>query len=723
MNRTLSILISLGLTLSSVQAADGLFKLDQRIGTKRLRIMAGAEDAHKVSIPKTFLSKKHLFYLTVTATSDASLDMGIMSDVSYVSQEIEGSAVKVKLAAKVVGDPRSQVGQEVASFQAEVVGDAVKVDLSTDMAFRTEGGIYKAESPAVTRDIELTDSRLSYTQVFEMKNVEPASPDAPETITMGIRVYMIERENSGYQPKEYPAADRTKLGFFALSTFQGVFDNFPAGDYAMRWDISKPITYVLHPSVPEIYRTRISNAVLSWNKVFKATKGVEPVRVEISDDENLLPGDPDKSVVYWFGGNVPKMFLGQARPMTDPRTGEIFTSYVLLTESEFNGAVQNDQMFDMIRQAGQKKSQPVNLAFGNGMKILVLARCELLQNAGISQLLQLEDKFDPAAILARLMDNTVTHEVGHSLGLRHNFIGSADLVNHAADEDCTSVMDYVDAAHSPRTPQGYDFKAIAYGYDGQVPEEFNKTYAYASDEHAPTNPDANPHDLGEPYAHYTGLYRTFRRARMSIPQLNDPNLFGALMGMATGALPKFLGVPNHNRYQEAAEFFKKVLDSTGPAAEAGGTGGQPAMEIAPELAAAKNMAERSALFQALASHQEITYAPALQMELLKRIKTSFVDPEKTELFPVRIAAITGFIGFGQIGIMSLIQSVKEIAEFVEANPEAATIQQEMAILQIIQQLMQQGGGKEGIANMSPLAIRDLLSKELRDVTLTVQTGE
>ena len=70
--------------------------------------------------------------------------------------------------------------------------------------------------------------------------------------------------------------------------------------------------------------------------------------------------------------------------------------------------------------------------------------------------------------------NTVVHEVGHTLGLRHNFIAAED--GHSSVMAYEELMDTTDPAnpkfggHLRLTPGAYDRYAIKYGYT-QLPNE------------------------------------------------------------------------------------------------------------------------------------------------------------------------------------------------------------------------------------------------------------
>ncbi|MGP1346968.1 MAG: zinc-dependent metalloprotease, partial [Phycisphaerales bacterium] len=152
----------------------------------------------------------------------------------------------------------------------------------------------------------------------------------------------------------------------------------------------------------------------------------------------------------------------------------------------------------------------------------------------------------PADLVADNIIALVAHEVGHVLGLRHNFAGSAWMSASAIDEytdraqepPATSVMDYIGTfIAEPGKPQGvyntvrvgaYDRWAIAYGYMHADEDELAEHLAmsvmpehrYMTDEdvYSP-DPTAMRYDFGSDPVE--GRQRQFRRIDFLRQQLLD----------------------------------------------------------------------------------------------------------------------------------------------------------------------------------------------------------
>lgn len=162
---------------------------------------------------------------------------------------------------------------------------------------------------------------------------------------------------------------------------------------------------------------------------------------------------------------------------------------------------------------------------------------------------------------------TFVHEVGHNLGLRHNFAGSEDIDNFYSPEELkplgvkthyrfSSVMDYPYGDVEPLRVLGkYDIAALRFGYSRKV-ETANgelldiettledlvnsnaaelKAFGYCTDEHVAPNPNCNRFDRGtnliEITQHYIDSYEEryrlvhFRNQRADFSLADDHSLY------------------------------------------------------------------------------------------------------------------------------------------------------------------------------------------------------
>ncbi len=202
----------------------------------------------------------------------------------------------------------------------------------------------------------------------------------------------------------------------------------------------KPIIYYLDPGTPEPIRSALLDGARWWSQAFEAAGFRNAFRVE------MLPADADPmdiryNLIEWIHRSTRGWSYGEA--ITDPRTGEIIKGQVSLGSLR----VRQDFLIAQGLIAKYEQGQPVD------------PRMEQMALARLRQL--------------------AAHEVGHMLGLQHNFAASA--------HDRASVMDYpppfvtlnaagdIDLRNAYATGIGeWDKIAIRYGYSqfasGVTPE-------------------------------------------------------------------------------------------------------------------------------------------------------------------------------------------------------------------------------------------------------------
>jgi hypothetical protein len=178
---------------------------------------------------------------------------------------------------------------------------------------------------------------------------------------------------------------------------------------AARSEVVKPIVYYLDPGTPEPIRSALLEGARWWAEAFEAAGFLNAYRVE------LLPPDADMqdvryNTIQWVHRATRGWSYGSS--VTDPRTGEIIKGHVTLGSLR----VRQDYLIAEGLLAPHEAGKPVS----SEMERMALARLRQLS----------------------------AHEVGHTLGLAHNFMAST--VNLA------SVMDYPHPRVKLRTDRTID---------------------------------------------------------------------------------------------------------------------------------------------------------------------------------------------------------------------------------------------------------------------------
>ncbi len=273
-----------------------------------------------------------------------------------------------------------------------------------------------------------------------------------------------------------------------------------------KWDINKPITFHLSRNTPAEMVQPLTDAVLYWNKVFKEVAGKEPLRVEMLP-EGVDLYTPGYNIIQWMDNDVAG--AAYADMEVDPLTGETLRANVYMPSIFANSAINDgyDNLLEMVANTNKEAK-----AHAHGPKVSLKnfstahVECNRHANEQIAQLaFQAKEmiadaeksgvKIDIEAIIKRFRDDTVretvAHEVGHTLGLRHNFAGSTyttvNSTNHAqlfrmyfltgnlveSQKLGSSLMDYNVPTFAAMiganirlgfTPLAYDLAAMKWGY-------------------------------------------------------------------------------------------------------------------------------------------------------------------------------------------------------------------------------------------------------------------
>ncbi|HQR71508.1 MAG TPA: zinc-dependent metalloprotease, partial [Burkholderiaceae bacterium] len=308
-----------------------------------------------------------------------------------------------------------------------------------------------------------------------------------------------------------PRLADSRIGHFATPKvdFSDESKISPVRFYVQRWRLEKkdpsaavsepvkPITFWLSNEIPEKHREPIRLGILEWNKAFEKIGYKDAIVVlQQPDDADFDLGETQYSSVRWMTTATPS--FGAIGPtQVDPRTGEILdadigwdasqTRNVRALKSE--GVVSYQPMYDAA--TGNVRTEAIGSADGRLCTYHDLAAREV----GFAlALLEARGEFDPDSpeadrLVAEFLKDVTMHEVGHTLGLRHNFRASItstqqQLSNRSYAERyglTGSVMEYSpvnlalkgepQGAYFTPTLGAYDFWAIEYAYKPIAPEQ------------------------------------------------------------------------------------------------------------------------------------------------------------------------------------------------------------------------------------------------------------
>ena len=408
-----------------------------------------------------------------------------------------------------------------------------------------------------------------------------SSESGDEPITLFLRFFFKRHlPSESYKPRVYSDQDNSKFGFFRTKVKTLTQYQEPVSvDVINRHDLTKTITYYIHPLMPEKFREAVREGILSWNDVFEATNGVRPIEV-LDGEASQLPSDIRYKVIYWVDHITPGSGGGAYGPSTcDPMTGEILDGDVVIFGRQWVASLSKQfreaQAAAQAATAGSKTDDaaitamakqdrtPLTISFSGGVTWEFEARgfdpdldkmaAAMLQSDGRPE--------DLDTFLCQYFKGVMCHEVGHTLGLRHNFSASADSANLEEGQVSTSIMDYIDF-NKMTLPGIYDYAAIAFGYEGDASHYADKNLRFFTDEHAGLVPDCNQFDEGDPYGFYVkryeGLERYFARTAAEKNQFNAA-LYNKYAMYYFEPARKYVGFPGAHADEAFAYFYNNII--------------------------------------------------------------------------------------------------------------------------------------------------------------------
>ena len=344
---------------------------------------------------------------------------------AYTSDALERLAVEEAFATSIIWSfpvEASEKDSYLINLTPFLLRDAHGV---ADQLKQMGEGSYAVDNSRSAVIIEGTKNFPQNTEIESMLTFKgnssgrllPSVVPDPNAITVRVHHSFVELPDDGYTPRE---AD-VRAGFFGISFFDFAtpIDEPIQKRYIARHRLKKkypnqkisepvePIVYYLDPGTPEPVRSALLDGARWWAQAFEAAGFKDAYKVE------MLPADADPmdiryNVIQWVHRSTRGWSYGST--VTDPRTGEIIKGKVSL--------------------GSLRVRQDYLLAQG------ILAPFDGTESPEMMEM-----------ALARLRQLSA-HEVGHTLGISHNFAASS--------YGRQSVMDYPHP-YITETEDGFDF--------------------------------------------------------------------------------------------------------------------------------------------------------------------------------------------------------------------------------------------------------------------------
>ena len=463
-----------------------------------------AEHQDMVNFPSSVLEVADIVSIRDDDALLISVDSWFTSDMSGV-----GESLRLMVGSKPGQPGRVQLDAK-RSFVLEAKTFPDNINIKSKLTFRP-GDTPEMDSVPDARYIPLT--------IFCVMAKLPETPMTPREADDRVGYFLTVH-------KDFAQKDKT---FFKRYVRKWRLE--PGKKRGELYSPKEPIIYYLDRSVPPEYRPYLSAGIEEWNVAFEAAGFKNAIKAD------LLPREADASdtrysTIRWVATDQAG-YLAIGPSLVDPRTGEILDADILFDgllalsvgnnwRTLVNPASMIDQMFGMYEEeVGHDPMSCGSMGFMEMMSIQAdVVRQSLMARGDINPGDPVPEEF-----VGNFLKFVTMHEVGHTLGLRHNFRGSTDtpmdklndrlwtsehgLVNSVMEYPAANISEKGSNGHWYTTTVGtYDLWAIAYGYtpdearaQQMAREAAQRGHAYGTDEDSrgagALDPTTNVWDLGE----------------------------------------------------------------------------------------------------------------------------------------------------------------------------------------------------------------------------------
>ncbi len=367
----------------------------------------------------------------------------------------EAFATSILYGFKIIAEENGRVIIDLTPFLLEDAHGVIqKLQQSNQGNYhidKSRSALYFSRTKNFPKNTEL-EAILTFTGQTDGQWLQSVVP-SPQAVSIHQHHSFVQLPNNQYQPRKFsPGCGMYDLTYkdYAQPIESPMDQRFvlrhrlrKKNPSAKLSEAIEPIIYYLDPGTPEPIRSALIEGASWWNQAFEAIGYKDAFQVK------LLPADADPmdvryNVINWTHRSTRGWSYGSS--VVDPRTGEIIKGHVLL------GSLRVRQ--DFLIAQGLIEAYPDGKTPDPRLKEMALARLRQL----------------------------AAHEVGHTLGMQHNFAASTNKNSSVMDYPHPYIQltdDKIDLSKAYSVGIGeWDKRTVLYGYqDYQTAEREEKGLA------------------------------------------------------------------------------------------------------------------------------------------------------------------------------------------------------------------------------------------------------
>jgi hypothetical protein len=396
---------------------------------RQLRHRSGSEDRERTRVVEESFPSAVLAALPILAESG---DVLLIDATDFLLKDTEIAAA---LKRAKLGDWRQDVGRSALSFE---------------------------RSGAFPRNTEL-EATLTFVADDAAGPVRGVSPDG-RTLSLRVHHSFLKLPEPGYQPR----AIDPRIGFIPTSyrDHTAAFTQPIERHLASRWRLRKqdpaaalsepvePIVFHLDRGMPEPERSAARAAALWWNRAFEAAGFKDALVVrDLPEGASFL--DARYSGIEWINRAERAWSIGDFQ--ADPRTGEIVHAVARIDSHRRRTTSRMWQ--NMARPADRRACSAADSPEAAWLAAFTADAAGLRADT---------DALGEEALVLQRLSYLVAHEVGHTLGLMHNWAATTFGWGSVMDYLAPNVqlvdgrLDLSDAF--PKAVGSYDTLMVRWGY-------------------------------------------------------------------------------------------------------------------------------------------------------------------------------------------------------------------------------------------------------------------